>query len=41
MSKKIRVITDSVCDLPQDLLEKWKIDIVPLLCELRWRELCG
>jgi DegV family protein with EDD domain len=29
MSKKIRVITDSVCDLPPDLLERWKIDIVP------------
>lgn len=27
--KKIKVITDSVCDLPPDLLEKWAIDIVP------------
>ena len=29
MPKKIRVITDSVCDLPPDLLERWKIEIVP------------
>lgn len=26
---KIRVITDSVADIPQDLLDKWNIDIVP------------
>lgn len=26
---KIRVITDSVADIPQNLLDKWNIDIVP------------
>ncbi|MDQ7025114.1 MAG: DegV family protein [Anaerolineae bacterium] len=27
--KKIKIITDSVCDVPPDLLEKWQIDVVP------------
>ncbi|GAB5490673.1 MAG: DegV family protein [Phototrophicaceae bacterium] len=26
---KIRIITDSVADIPQDLLDKWNIDIIP------------
>lgn len=29
MTKKIRVITDSVSDLPANLLAKWNIDVVP------------
>lgn len=29
MTKKIKIITDSVADIPQNLLEKWNIDIVP------------
>lgn len=28
-TKKIRIITDSVADIPQNLLDKWNIDIVP------------
>jgi fatty acid kinase fatty acid binding subunit len=29
VSKKIKIITDSVADIPKDLLEKWNIDVVP------------
>jgi len=29
MTKKIRVITDSVSDIPAELLAKWNIDIIP------------
>ncbi|MGJ3237539.1 MAG: DegV family protein [Anaerolineae bacterium] len=29
MSKKIRIITDSVADIPPELLEKWQIAVVP------------
>lgn len=28
-SKKIKIITDSVADIPQNLLDKWNIDVVP------------
>lgn len=28
-SKKIKVITDSVADIPKELLEKWNIDVIP------------
>lgn len=27
--KKIKIITDSVADIPQNLLDKWQIDVVP------------
>lgn len=27
--KKIKIITDSVADIPEDLLKKWQIDVVP------------
>jgi DegV family protein with EDD domain len=27
--KKIRIMTDSVCDIPQELLEKWNIGVIP------------
>ncbi|MBD1371919.1 DegV family protein [Hazenella sp. IB182357] len=27
---KIAVVTDSSCDLPQDVIEKWQIEVVPL-----------
>jgi DegV family protein with EDD domain len=29
MTKKIKIITDSVADIPNDLLQKWNIDVVP------------
>lgn len=29
MPKKIKIITDSVCDIPDDLLEKWNISVIP------------
>jgi DegV family protein with EDD domain len=29
MTKKIKIITDSVADIPADLLQKWNIDVVP------------
>lgn len=29
MSKKIRIVTDSVSDLPAELLAKWNIDVIP------------
>lgn len=29
MSKKIKIITDSVADIPSELLQKWNIDVVP------------
>jgi DegV family protein with EDD domain len=28
-SKKIKIVTDSVADIPEDLLEKWNIDVIP------------
>ncbi len=28
-TKKIKIITDSVADIPQNLLDKWNIDVVP------------
>lgn len=27
--QKIRIVTDSVCDIPNDLLEKWQITVIP------------
>lgn len=27
--KRIRIMTDSVCDIPQELLEKWNIGVIP------------
>jgi DegV family protein with EDD domain len=27
--KKIRFVTDSVCDIPEDLVQKWQISVVP------------
>lgn len=27
--KKIKIVTDSVADIPQDLLDKWNIDVIP------------
>jgi len=29
IKKKIRIMTDSVCDIPQALLEKWNIGVIP------------
>ena len=29
--KKIKLITDSTCDLPKDVLEKNNIEVMPLL----------
>lgn len=29
IKKKIRIMTDSVCDIPQELLEKWNIGVIP------------
>lgn len=28
-SKRIKIITDSVADIPNDLLQKWNIDVIP------------
>ncbi len=30
MDEMIRIVTDSSCDLPSDILEEFKIEIVPL-----------
>jgi len=30
----IRIVTDSTCDLPQDLIQKWDISVVPLYVNL-------
>lgn len=35
---KIALVTDSSCDLPVDLLEHWKIRVVPLRIIYRERE---
>jgi DegV family protein with EDD domain len=29
ISKKIKIITDSVADIPKELLKKWNIDVIP------------
>lgn len=31
---KIKIITDSTCDLPKDILDKYDIDVVPLIINL-------
>lgn len=35
----VKIITDSACDLPQDLIEKNDIEVIPLLVQLDGKEL--
>jgi DegV family protein with EDD domain len=34
----IQIVTDSACDLPQELVEEYGIEVIPLLVELEGRE---